>query len=54
MTIEELRSKLQAIRDRQDDSDQEEDHIDADNLLVNFIGDEKVSSIFDDIEKWYA
>lgn len=34
--------------------DPEEDHMAADRLLVEFIGDRQVEKAYDAIKKWYA
>jgi hypothetical protein len=51
MTIEELLTKLTELH-VPDDS--EYDHIKADKLLLEYIGNDKVTEAFDRIEKWYA
>lgn len=53
MTIEELVHRLGEIRDWGTD-DPEIAHVAADAALIEFIGDERVQSAFDQIEKWYA
>ncbi len=53
MTIEELRSKLQALAD-DDDEDNESFHMKADQLLLDFIGDEQVTTLFNEADKWYS
>lgn len=59
MTIEELIAKLKAL-DTLDDVDEyitydpHDAHIEADNLLLQFINDPRVSEAFGEIEKWYA
>lgn len=54
--VEEMR-KLLEVRDNSKYSDVENDHIDADRILVNFIiairGKELVS-LYDKFEKWYS
>lgn len=32
----------------------DEDHIEADKLLLKYINDEEIEKAFDDIEKWYS
>lgn len=64
MTKTELLKKLQEIRARQDAPREcwggpavtvlADDHVEADALLIEFIGDAEVSDAFDAIEKWYA
>ena len=51
MTKEELISGLKAIKDK---FDTEEGHVEADQLLLEYINDEDIASAFNDIEKWYA
>lgn len=53
MNIQELKEKLEVIKAR-GGRDKEADHGDADNLLLEFVGDEKITKIYNDIEKWYA
>lgn len=53
MTIEELRRKIRFIVEHSK-GDVEQDHVDADELLLEFIGDVEVASAYNDIEKWYA
>lgn len=52
MTIEELRFQLAELADG--GMDAKADHIEADRLLLKFIGDTKVTMYFIKIEKWYA
>jgi hypothetical protein len=52
ITKKELIEKLQEILTS--GGDQEIDHATADELLLQYIGDKKVSQIFNDIDKWYA
>lgn len=47
---DELIAKLKEI----DSSDIEKNHIEADNLLLQYINDKKVTEAFKDIYKWYA
>lgn len=61
MTKEELIEKLKAIKAEQvknriSDSycDPEADHLNADELLLEFINDPEVTKAFEYIEKWYA
>lgn len=55
MTIDELIAKLKAIRNRSiADSDEETDHYEADQLLLEYIGDKKVSRAYNAIDKWYS
>lgn len=34
--------------------DPEADHVKADRLLLEYIGDEEITAAFEKIEKWYA
>lgn len=43
--------KLEALRDT---DDPEVAHEDADHVLLDLIGDERVTAAFDAIDKWYA
>lgn len=64
MKIEELIEELLKIKDRQDfcfaerqakkDGDPQDDHMEADELLLKYIGNEEVKEAFESIEKWYA
>lgn len=56
MTIETAIEQLNAIKDRQknNNSDQEADHSDADRILLNVIADQGVWDAYDAINKWYA
>jgi hypothetical protein len=51
MTKEQL---IQKLRELQLQGDVERTHRDADQALLDFIGDEEVKKEFDAIEKWYA
>lgn len=52
MTVEELIEALEAIaRER---ADLEIDHLNADDLLLAYIADPRVTAAFESIEKWYA
>ena len=53
LTIQELRKQLIEIVKR-DGTDPEADHCEADALLLNYIGDAKVTTAFSNIKKWYA
>lgn len=50
MTKEELIKKLKEL----DRGDKEENHVIADQLLLDYIDDQGVGKAFDQIEKWYA
>jgi len=51
MTIEELRAKLREVYNT---NDAEQAHIDMDNLLIEYIGDDEVKNIYRDAVLWYA
>ena len=51
MSLEELISKLKALKDNKDIEDR---HMEADQLLLDFINIQAVEDAFDDFEKWYA
>jgi hypothetical protein len=53
VTIKELRDRLREIAERPL-NDPEISHGEADDLLIEYIGDEEVSKLFNKIEKWYA
>jgi hypothetical protein len=54
MSIEELREKLRALLEDREDADTENDHVRADDLLLDYINDAEVSEAFNALEKWYA
>lgn len=37
-----------------DDGDPEEDHMDADRALLQYINNEEVTELFHNLKKWYA
>ena len=51
MTLEELRIKL---KEAFDNGDEEQGHMDADLLLLEYINDPEVSEIFSSVRKWYV
>jgi len=51
MTKEELIIKLKILAER---GLPEEDHLDADELLLEYIGDPEIQIAFDNILKWYS
>ncbi len=53
MTLKQLIEGLKEIRGRAE-YDPERSHSDADDLLLEFIGDPEVKEIYDQIDKWYA
>jgi hypothetical protein len=56
MEKQELLKELAKIRKRQEEGQAsiDEDHEDADSLLVSFIDDEEISIAFHAISKWYS
>jgi hypothetical protein len=52
MSIEELREKL--IKAFNGPGDKELTHMDADDLLLEYINDPEVTRIFNEADKWYA
>lgn len=62
MTKEELIAELKAISAKEDAGqgtdgrlyDQEDGHIEADNLLIAYINDPEVTDAFNEIGKWYS
>lgn len=51
MTKEELIAALQALVE---DSPGEENHMEADSLLLKYINDPEITEVYDAISKWYA
>ena len=49
--LEELKVNLKKAFD---EADEEDGHLRADRLLLDYIGDEEVSKIFNSARKWYA
>lgn len=54
MTKEQLLTKLRAIATDAPPDNEDQNHRDADRLLLAYIGDPEVTAAFDMIEKWYA
>lgn len=57
MTPDEFAAEMRFIYDRQDRSDIEADHIEADKLLLKMLrelGYGQGCDIFEEIDKWYA
>jgi len=52
MTKEELIAKLKEAKDL--DFDPEIAHVKADQAILDFINDEEINKIYDDISKWYS
>jgi len=50
MSIEELIHKLKLA----DDGDPEGTHVRQDNLLLEYINDQRVTDVFESSGKWYA
>lgn len=53
MTIEELLNKINEIVEEKS-CPSEDSHYDLDMLLLEYIGDERITKAFNDIDKWYA
>jgi hypothetical protein len=53
MTVDELAAALRALAEREG-KDQSVNHRDADKLLLDYIGSERVAAAFESIRKWYA
>lgn len=56
MSKEDLIAALRAIKAKQDLKGGyiEQNHLDADSLLLAYINDPEVAEIFTDLERWYA
>ena len=54
MTKEDLIKKLEYIAKPKLSSDTEVDHIDADNLILEYINDNDIAEAYNNIRKWYA
>ena len=56
MSPDEALAKLHALREAQDqdEGDPEQEHVDADQILLDLIGDERISEAFNSLMKWYA
>lgn len=55
MNIEELIDRLKIISRHQNAKDgYEEDHFNADALLLDYINDQRVVDAFNSIKKWYS
>lgn len=52
MSKEQLIEKLLELAEL--NADQEASHLKADDLLLEYIDDERVTEAFENIEKWYA
>lgn len=50
MAVEELIEELKKLAN----DDPEENHLEADELLLKFINNEEVAKAFNDIKKWYS
>lgn len=53
MDKQELLSELRRLKD-DDDDDIESAHVQADDLLIAYIGDQEIKAAFEAIDKWYA
>lgn len=51
MNIKQLKQQLSSINPKWDE---EENHYRADRLLLEYINDTEVTTLFDNIKKWYA
>lgn len=51
MTKEEL---IQRLREIKNNSDKEMGHMEADSLLLDYIGDDEIAAAYESISKWYA
>lgn len=55
MEKRELVQKLNILKISTDNNgDEEENHQEADKLLLKFINEEEITKAFNDIRKWYA
>ena len=45
---------LDFLKSLKDSDNPEEAHVNADRALIAFIGNERISDAYDEIEKWYA
>ena len=61
MKKEELIQKLKAINEKVNNNtesneyyDQENAHLEADNLIIEYIDDKEIQEAYDNIGKWYA
>ena len=55
MTVDELIKNLERLKESVIlCGDKEKIHIEADNLLLEYINNEKVTEAFDNIPKWYS
>lgn len=56
MTLEELRIEIRKIHKRNQDfnTDPEQDHIDIDNLFLDYINDEEIRKMYKELEIWFA
>ena len=52
--VEQLVEEMERLVATNDGFDTEILHLDLDNLLLNFIGSEKVKEIFNQTDLWYA
>ena len=58
MTKHELLKQLQVIKKKQEESTTgygiDDDHVEADSLLLDYIDDKAITDAFLSIERWYA
>ena len=52
--IMEKKELIEALVLLQESSDEEKAHVEADNLLLDYINDKEISAAFINIDKWYA
>lgn len=48
------RKLLKQLRALKNTGDTERDHVQADNLLIEYIDDPLITKAYDDLDKWYA
>ncbi len=53
MSKDELLDRLKTIANRTS-GDPENDHADADELLLDYIDDPRITEAYEEIERWYA
>jgi hypothetical protein len=45
---------IKKLKVLQENGDTENDHIDADDLLIEYINDKEIEEAYEAIDKWYA
>lgn len=53
-TLKEICNKINEAEESSGYYDLESSHLEADNLLLEYINDEAVTEAYNDIDKWYA